>query len=128
RWPSLRRLRLCDRCLHGRARRRSSLGLRIRRLTLSRRVVRCPVVLRAGLDQARLQLAQEGRVVAQLSRKPLADAVPAGGGPIGQLPQAGRSALAELVAVHFFTGGDSPVAIRQIPEAARRAAIVAPAA
>ena len=93
-----------------------------------RRLARRPVVLRAGLDQARLQLAQKGRVVAQLLRKPFADAVPAGRGSVGQLQQTCRSALDELVAVHFFTGGDSPVATRQIPEAARRAAIVAPAA
>src|SRR5262245_31237247 len=125
RCPRLRRLRLCDRCLRGRGGRRSA-WLWVRRLT--RRLVRRPVVLRAGLDQARLQLAQERRVVSQLLRQPFADAVPAGGGTVGQLQQARRAALDELVAVHFFTGGDSPVATRQIPEAARRAAIVAPAA
>ena len=59
-----------------------------------------------------------------------AGVVIAGRGTVGQLQQTGGSALDELVALHhfFFTGGDSPVATRQIPEAARRAAIVAPAA
>jgi hypothetical protein len=43
--------------------------------------------------------------------------------------QALGASLDEEVALgHFFTGGASPVATRQIWEAARRAAIVAPAA
>jgi len=33
-----------------------------------------------------------------------------------------------LIGCHFLVGGSSPVATRQIREAARRAAIVAPAA
>jgi hypothetical protein len=55
--------------------------------------------------------------------------VSASGGAVGQLLQTACAAFDDQVALaHFFTGGGSPVATRQIPEAARLAAIVAPAA
>src|SRR5207248_7725688 len=56
-------------------------------------------------DGARPQLAQKEAVLGEL--------------PLELRLQLGRR--------HRFAGGSSPVAIRQIPEAARRAAIVAPA-
>jgi len=103
---------------------RAELRPRGRRRRLRRRVA-----LGARLDEARLQLAQEVRVVPQFLRELLADAVAASGRAIGKLLQAVGAALDQHVAlVHRFTGGASPVATRQIPDAARRATIVAPAA
>src|SRR5439155_26470801 len=79
-------------------------------------------------DQARLQLAEEGGVGGQLLREPFADPVAAAGRTARELLQARGSALDEEIALsHRLVGGASPVAIRQIVEAARRAAIVAPA-
>jgi hypothetical protein len=84
---------------------------------------------RTCLDQAWLQLAQEGSVIGQLFGQPLADAVAARCGPAGKLLQALSASLDRVIGLrHFLTGGASPVAMRQIFEAARRAAIVAPAA
>ena len=56
-----------------------------RRLLVGRRVA-----LRASLDQARLQLSQERRVVAQLLGEPLADAVAPRRGAVGEVLQAAR--------------------------------------
>lgn len=67
--------------------------------------------------------------MAEFVGEPGADAVAARGSLVGQLLQTACAALDKDVSLrHFFTGGSSPVAARQIPEAARRAAIVAPAA
>jgi len=111
--------------LRARADLRPGTCRRGRRLGL---LVRRRLAASAGSDQARLQLAQENRIRAELLRQPFADAVAAGGQSIGQLLQAVRAALDEQVAFrHFLTGGVSPVATRQILEAARLAAIVAPA-
>src|SRR5262245_8743324 len=84
--------------------------------------------LRAGRDQARLQLAQERGVVGELLGELPLDAA-FGRCLIRHLLQAVRRLVDELVALaHFLTGGSSPVATRQIPEAAFLAAIVAAAA
>ncbi|HEY8844132.1 MAG TPA: hypothetical protein VIM23_09535 [Gaiellaceae bacterium] len=83
----------------------------------------------ARLDQARLQLAQERGVVGELPGQPLPDAVAAGRGLVGELLQTLGAPLDCVIGLgHFFAGGASPVATRQIFEAALRAAIVAPAA
>ena len=95
----------------------------------ARLLVRRRVALRASLDQARLQLPQERRVVAQLLREPLADAVASRRGAVGEVLQLVGAALDEEVAlVDFFTGAPRPSARRQSWDAARRAAIVATAA
>jgi hypothetical protein len=98
-----------------------------RRRRLGPLVRRC-VAASAGGDQAGLQLPQEGRIGPELLGEPFADAVAASRRAIGECLEAACAALDEKVGLaHFFTGGVSPVATRQILEAARLAAIVAPA-
>jgi hypothetical protein len=97
-------------------------------VTLRGLLVRRRLALRTGDDEARLQLAQERCVVGQLlCELPLDPAFR--GCLIGHLLQAVRRPVDELIApAHFLTGGSSPVATRQIPEAAFLAAMVAAAA
>ncbi len=85
--------------------------------------------LRTRLDQARLELAQELGVVGQRLRDLRGD--PAfGGGLVGHLLEVVRGLVHDLIGFrrHFFAGGSSPVATRQIAEAVLRAASVATAA
>jgi hypothetical protein len=97
-------------------------------VTLRGLLVRRRLALCAGGDEARLQLAQECRVVGQLLRELRFDAA-FRRCAIGHLLQAVRGPIHELVALaHFLTGGSSPVATRQILEAAFLAAMVAAAA
>ena len=97
-------------------------------MPLSGLLVRRRLALRPGGDEARLQLAQERGVVGQFLRDLRLDTA-LRGCPIGQLLQAVRGLVDELIALaHFLTGGSSPVATRQIFEAVRLAASVAAAA
>jgi hypothetical protein len=50
------------------------------------------------------------------------------GSAISQLLEPVRALFENRITRHFFTGGSSPVATRQIRDASIRAAIVAPAA
>jgi hypothetical protein len=91
-------------------------------------LVRRRVALRAGGDEAWLQLAEERCVVGQLLRELPFDTAfrPC---PIGHFLEAVRGPVDELIALaHFMTGGSSPVATRQMLEAAFLAAMVAAAA
>ena len=99
------------RCLRGAG---SWLGV-LRQLTLG-----------ALHHQRRLQLAQKGRVLGEL-RGDLRRHAAFGGGLVRQLLELVGSRLDGTVALHRFAGGFSPVATRQMPEAARRAAMVAAA-
>jgi hypothetical protein len=92
-----------------------------------RRAVRRRRAFRARLDEARLQLPHEHRVLCERACQ-LPREASAPRGTLGQTAKAVRRAIDERVAFqNFLAGGSSPVATRQIPEAARRAAIVAAA-
>src|SRR3954464_2554073 len=100
---------------------------RQRRHGVVRRPARRRCALCARSDQARLQLAQEDRVLCQRLRQLASDAA-ATCGTLRQVAKAVGRAIDERVASqNFLAGGSSPVATRQMPEAARRAAIVAAA-
>src|SRR5436190_4030995 len=91
-------------------------------------VLRCPP-LRAGLDQARFELAQELGVVGQRLCE-LGGEASFAGSRVGHLLQLVGRAVDQLIRLrrHFLTGGSSPVATRQIVDAVLRAASVAAAA
>ena len=81
----------------------------------------------ACLDQARLQLAQEGGVLGERLGELGRDAA-ARGGLLGEVVEAFGAAFEELVRFrHRFVGGSSPVVTRQIRDAAARAPIEATA-
>jgi hypothetical protein len=93
----------------------------------SRLLVRRGFALRARHYEARLELPEEGRILCERLCETGAKAA-AAGGLIREALQTRRSLLDECVALrHFFAGGASPVAMRQIREASRRAPIVAAA-
>ena len=85
--------------------------------------------LSTGPDQARLELAKEVSVVGQRLGELCRDAA-FGCGFVGYLLQLVGGLVHDLIGFrrHFFTGGSSPVATRQIVEAVLRAARVAAAA
>src|SRR3954449_13141847 len=100
---------------------------RQRRHDVVRRAARGRCAFRARPDQARLQLPHEHRVLGQRPGQLPSDAA-ATCGALRQAAEAVGGAIDERVASqNFLTGGSSPVATRQMPEAARRAAIVAAA-
>jgi hypothetical protein len=102
-----------------RRRRRHDLG--------SRLLVRRGFALRARHHEARLELPEEGCILCERLGETGAQAA-AAGGLIREALQTRRSLLDECVALsHFFAGGASPVAMRQIRDASRRAPIVAAA-
>ena len=84
------------------------------------------VALRARGHQAGLELTQEGGVVGELVGQ-LRLHASLGGRALGELLELVGAAVDQLVGLgrHFLIGGCSPVATRQIREAARREAIVA---
>ena len=92
-------------------------------------LVRRRLALRAGLDQARLELAQELGVVRQRLSE-LRRHAALRGRLVGELLESRRSLVDELIGLRhfFFTGGSSPVATCQILVAVLRAASVAAAA
>src|SRR5262245_42878981 len=96
---------------------------------VARLLVRRRSSFRARLDQARLELAQEGGVVGQWLGE-LGGEPSFGGGCVGHLLQVVRCAVHELGGPrrHLRTGGSSPVATRQIFVAVLRAATLAAAA
>jgi hypothetical protein len=80
-----------------------------------------------GHHEARLQLAQEGRVLRE-RRRELRTQAARGRRAMGKNLKAIGASLDDCVCpCHFFAGGASPVATRQIFDATRRAAIVAAA-
>jgi hypothetical protein len=94
---------------------------------VARRSILRELAFRAGLDQARLQLPEEVGVVCERLGQFCLDST-LGRRALRELLQLIGRAIKLLVdRAHFFTGGCSPVAIRQIPEAARLAIIVAAA-
>src|SRR5689334_14302037 len=97
--------------------------------SVGRRLVLRRPALRARLDQARLELAQERGVVGQSLRE-LGGHASFGGGLVCHALEVVRRAVDGLVALrgHRLTGGSSPVATRQIAVAVLRAASVAAAA
>src|SRR4051812_12640472 len=112
----------------GRLRPRAELRTAGRAPRLAGLFVRRRFALGARLDQARLQLAQERGVVCELIGELRLDPARCSG-LVGELVELVRALIHDLVRLrHFFVGGSSPVATRQIWEAARRAAIVATAA
>jgi len=83
--------------------------------------------LDARLDQARLQLAEKHGVLGKRPRHLSRDAS-AACGAFRKASETFGAAIDERIALHYFlVGGSSPVATRQMPEAARRATIVAAA-
>src|SRR5579884_1668778 len=94
---------------------------RLRRLAVGRRVALGPCA-----DQARLQLPQEVRVLRERLGELRRDAA-AARSLLRELLEALRAPFDELVGRHFFCGGSSWVATRQMPDAVLRAATVAPA-
>src|SRR5205814_10080729 len=103
----------------------AKLRARRRQWRLPRLLVRRRLALRARLDQARLQLADEVGVLRERLGELRLDAALAGH-LIRELLQLVCRALDFLIAGrHFFVGGSSPVSGRQMPEAARRETIVA---
>src|SRR5215207_9847100 len=95
---------------------------------LTELLVRRRFALRALHHQARLQLPQEGRIVVQLVGELRLHAA-LRCGALGQLLELVGAPIDDLISLrrHFFAGGSSPVAMRQIRDAARRDAIVAAA-
>jgi hypothetical protein len=82
---------------------------------------------RSGDHQARLQLAKECRVFRKRRSEARFDAARGGRLPRQPLEALGAAFHQSIRARHFFAGGASPVAMRQILDARRRAAIVAAA-
>jgi hypothetical protein len=90
-------------------------------------LVRRSFALRARHHEARFELPEEGCVLGERLGESRAQAT-AAGGLVRQALEARRPLLDERVALrHFFAGGASPVAIRQMREDSRRAPIVAAA-
>ena len=82
---------------------------------------------RARDNKTRLQFPEEGGVLGKRLRELLGYAA-LGGGLARKVAQAFRAALDDAIALgHFFAGGASPVATRQIFDATRRAPMVAAA-
>jgi hypothetical protein len=97
-------------------------GLLVRRL-----LVRGRLALGARHHETRFEFPEEGRVLGERLGETRAQAA-AAGGLIRQALEARRPLLDKRVALrHFFAGGASPVAIRQIRDASLRAPIVAAA-
>ena len=96
---------------------------------MARLLVLRRTTLRAGFDQARLELAQELGVVGQRLREPGGEASFARSS-VGHVLQLVGRPVHQLISLrrHFLTGGSSPVATRQIVDAVLRAASVAAAA
>jgi hypothetical protein len=93
----------------------------------SRLLVRRGFALRTRHHKARLELPEKGCILCERLGETGAQAA-AAGGLIREALQTRRSLLDECVALsHFFAGGASPVAMRQIRDASRRAPIVATA-
>src|SRR5438034_3359094 len=102
--------------------------LRARGPRLLRSAVDRSLALSACLDQARLQLAQEGCVLGELVGQVRDEATLRGRLPRQLLEARGALFHHEVALAHRFSGGVSPVARRQPTEAACRAASANPAA
>jgi hypothetical protein len=83
---------------------------------------------RSGHHQARLELAEKRGVFRQRRSEARLDAARGSRLPRQPLKALGAAFHQSIRARHFFAGGASPVAMRQILDARRRAAIVAAAA
>src|SRR5580765_488793 len=114
-----------------RERTRPAAGFRRRLGKRRRNAVRRSVLRRSTLgarpDEAWLELAQKDRILREWLRE-LSGHASAARRPLREATESVGAAINQAVAAHYrLTGGSSPVATRQMPVAARRAAMVAKA-